>query len=90
MYRKQFKIPEAHQTFIKQSLDEWLKLNVVKQANSLYISPIFCVTKKQGQGLHVVQYFCELNNHSHIDKYLMKEITECIRDIGQIQLFFLP
>jgi len=30
----------------------------------------------------VVQDFRELNNHSHIDKYSMKEITECIGDIG--------
>ncbi len=83
MYRKQFKIPEAHQNFIEQSLDEWLKLGVVKRANSLYNSPIFCVPKKQGQGLRVVQDFRELNNHSHIDKYSMKEITECIGDIGR-------
>jgi hypothetical protein len=26
VYRKQFKIPEAHQNFIEQSLEEWLKL----------------------------------------------------------------
>ena len=39
--------------------------------------------KKQGQGLRVVQDFRELNNHSHIDKYSMKEITECIGDIGR-------
>ncbi len=30
VYRKQFKIPEAHQQFIEQSLEEWLKLGVVK------------------------------------------------------------
>ncbi len=83
VYRKQFKIPEAHQNFIEQSLDEWLKLGVVKRANSLYNLPIFCVPKKQGQGLRVVQDFRELNNHSHIDKYSMKEITECIGDIGR-------
>jgi hypothetical protein len=83
VYRKQFKIPEAHQNFIEQSLEEWLKLGVVKQSNSSYISPIFCVSKKQGQGLRVVQDFRELNNHSHIDKYSMKEITECIGDIGR-------
>ena len=68
VYRKQFKIPEAHQEFIEQSLEEWLKLGVVKRANSLYNSPIFCVPKKQGQGLRVVQDFRELHNHSHIDK----------------------
>jgi hypothetical protein len=83
LYQKQFKIPEAHQNLIEQSLEEWLKLGVVKRANSLYNSPIFCVPKKQGQGLRVVQDFRELNNHSHIDKYSMKDITECIGDIGR-------
>ncbi len=31
VYRKQFKIPEAHQNFIEATLDEWLKLGVVKR-----------------------------------------------------------
>jgi len=42
VYQKQFKIPEAHQNFIEQSLEEWLKLGVVKHSISLYNSPIFC------------------------------------------------
>ncbi len=46
-------------------------------------SPIFCVPKKTGQGLRIVQDFRELNEHSHIDKYSMKEINECIGDIGR-------
>jgi len=83
VYRKQFKTPEAHHQFIEQKLDEWLKLGVVKRSNSLYNSPIFCVPKKQGQGLRIVQDFRELNQNSHIDKYSMKEITECIGDIGR-------
>ncbi len=87
MYRKQFKIPEAHQNFIEQSLDEWLKLGVVKRANSLYNSPIFCVPKKQGQGLRVVQDFRELNNHSHIDKYSMNALAILA---GPTLQFFLP
>ncbi len=45
VYRKQFKIPKAHQNFIEQSLEEWLKLSVVKCSNSLFNSPIFCVPK---------------------------------------------
>jgi hypothetical protein len=62
VYRKQLKIPEAHPNYIEQLLDEWLKLGVVKCANSLCNLPIFCVMKEQGQGLRVVQDFCELNN----------------------------
>jgi hypothetical protein len=83
VYRKQFKIPEAHQNFIEATLAKWLKLGVVKQSNSLYNSPLFCVQKKQGQGLRIVQDFRELNNQSHINKYSMKEISECIGDIGR-------
>jgi hypothetical protein len=82
VYEKQFKIPEAHQNFIEAMLAEWLKLGVVKRTNSLYNSPLFCIPKKHGQGLRIVQDFRELNNPSHIDKYSMKEITECIEDIG--------
>jgi Reverse transcriptase (RNA-dependent DNA polymerase) len=58
-------------------------LGVVKRSNSFYNSPIFCVPKKQGQGLCIVQDFQELNQNSYIDKYSMKEITECISNIGR-------
>jgi hypothetical protein len=83
VYRKQFKIPEAHHQFTEQTLDEWLKLGVVRRSNLLYDSFIFSIPKKQGQGLRIVQDFRELNQNSHIDKYSMKEITECIGDISQ-------
>jgi hypothetical protein len=29
IYRKQFNLPEAHNQFIDQTLDEWLKLGVI-------------------------------------------------------------
>jgi len=83
IFRKQFNLPKAHTQFIKLSVDKWLKLGVVQQSNSSYNSPIFCVPKKQGQGLRIVQDFRLLNQHSHIDKYSMKEISECIGDIGR-------
>ena len=49
----------------------------------MYNSPIFCVPKKTGHGLRIVQDFRELNLNSDIDKYSMKEISECIGDIGR-------
>jgi hypothetical protein len=61
VYMKQFKIPEAHHNFIEQTLEEWLKLGVVRRSDSLYNSPIFCVPKKQRQGLRIMQDFRELN-----------------------------
>jgi hypothetical protein len=86
IFRKQFNLPEPHTQFIKQTLDEWLKLGVVRQSNSPYNSSIFCVPKKQGQGLRIVQDFRQLNQHSQIDKYSMKEINELIQDIGRANL----
>jgi hypothetical protein len=83
VYRKQFQIPEAHTDFIENTLEEWLKIGVVRKSQSLYNSPIFCVPKKTGQGLRIVQDFRELNRHCHIDKYSMKEINECIAEIGR-------
>jgi len=49
IYRKQFKIPEAHQDFIKATLDEWLQLGVVKWSNSLYNSLLFCMPKNKAR-----------------------------------------
>ena len=83
VYRKQFKIPDAHAKFISDSIDDWLKLGVVRRSSSMYNSPIFCVPKKNNKGFRIVQDFRELNLNSHIDKYSMKEISECIGDIGR-------
>ena len=85
VYRKQFKIPDAHRPFLEESLAEWLKLGVVQKSDSLYNSPVFCVPKKGGNGLRIVQDFRELNQKSYMDKYTMKDIHECIGDIGKAQ-----
>ena len=90
VYRKQFKIPDAHSDFISKSIDDWIKLGVVCRTNSMYNSPIFCVPKKNGTGLRIVQDFRELNLHSHIENYSMKEINECIGDIGRAGSTIFP
>jgi len=82
VYRKLYQIPEAHTSFIEETLTEWLKLGVVRRSQSRYNSPIFCVPKKTGQGIGIIQDFRELNEHSHIDKYSMKEVNKCIGNIG--------
>ncbi len=53
LYQKEFKVPEANKNFIESMLEDWLKSGVVKRSNLLYNLPIFCVPKKQGQGLHI-------------------------------------
>ncbi len=57
VYHKQFKIPEAHQNSIKSTLEEWLKLGVVKRSNSLFNSPLFCVPKNRSKDFDLFKNF---------------------------------
>ncbi len=61
---------------------EWLKLGVIQPARCRYNSPIFAVMKKDGN-VRLVQDFHALNNQSYTDKYSMKDVSECIGEIGQ-------
>ncbi len=85
VYRKQFKIPDAHQPFLEKSLSDWLKLGVVQKSDSHYNSPMFCVPKKGGNGYSIVQDYWVLNQKSLMDKYTMKDIHECIGNIGRAE-----
>ena len=82
IYRKQFPIPHAHQHVLHEQVQEWLKLGVVQPSRSRYNSPMFLVPKKDG-GLRVVQDFRALNLNSQDDRYSMKDVAECIGDIGR-------
>ena len=82
VYVKQFKIPDAHRKEVEKHVLEWLKLGVIQPARSRYNSPIFAVMKKDGN-VRLVQDFRALNNQSYTDKYSMKDVSECIGEIGQ-------
>jgi hypothetical protein len=60
---------------------EWLKLGVIQPAHSCN-SQIFAVMKKDGN-IRLLQDFRALNNQSYTDKYSMKDMSECIGEIGQ-------
>jgi transposase InsO family protein len=81
-YVQQFKIPDVQRDELHKSVAEWLKLGVVQPCRSKYNSPLFCVAKKNG-GLRIVQDFRALNAKTLEDKYSMKDIAECINEIGQ-------
>ena len=82
IYVKQFKIPDAHRQEVEKHVLEWLKLGVIQPARSRYNSPIFAVLKKDGN-VRLVQDFRALNNASFTDKYSMKDVSECIGEIGR-------
>ena len=82
VYVKQFKMPDVHRDYLEEQVKEWLKLGIVQPSRSRYNSPMFLVNKKDG-GFRVVQDFRALNANSHIDKYTMKDVSECIGEIGR-------
>jgi hypothetical protein len=82
IYVKQFKMPDVHRDYLEGQVKEWLKLGIVQPTRSRYNSPMFLVNKKDG-GFRVVQDFRALNSNSHIDKYTMKDVSECIGEIGR-------
>ena len=82
VYVKQFRIPESHRDKLVAQIKEWLKFGVIEQTNSRYNSPIFIVPKKDGSHRFVLDYRA-LNENSMDDKYSMKDVSECIGDIGR-------
>jgi hypothetical protein len=80
-YRKQFPIPEANRDSLENQIKDWLAMGLIQPSPSTYNCTLFIVSKKDGN-LRVVQDFRELNAKSLDDRYSMKDINQCIGDIG--------
>ena len=79
---KQFKIPDANHDEVERHVAEWLKLGVVQPCRSKFNSPLFVVMKKKG-GVTLVQDFKAPIAQTSVDKYSMKDVGECISEIGR-------
>jgi hypothetical protein len=82
VYVKQFKIAEAHHRYLQDQVREWLRLGIIQPSQSWYNSLVFLVEKKDGTK-RVVQDFRSLNANTYVDKYSMKDVQECISEIGR-------
>ena len=82
IYVKQFKIQEDQQAAVQRHVEELLKLGVVRPSTSKFNSPMFVVAKKDG-GVRIVQDFRAINQQTMVDKYSMRDVQECIDEIGR-------
>jgi dUTPase len=83
IYIKQFRIPEAHRSMLETQVKLWMKQGIIQRSTSKYNSPVFIVPKKEPGQYRFVQDFRQLNQSCYDDKYCMKEVNECIADIGR-------
>jgi hypothetical protein len=82
IYIKHFKILDTHLRIPGKSSQRNSQNGIVQPTRSCYNSPMFLVNKKDG-GFRVVQDFRALNNNNHLDNYSMKDVSECIGEIGR-------
>jgi hypothetical protein len=91
LHARQFRIPFAHEETIFDYVEELLRRGAIEVSRSPYNSPIFCVAKKKlpnaEEGdplpLRVVLDFRGVNARSMPDRYSIKEVRECIDEIGR-------
>jgi hypothetical protein len=82
VHKKQFPVPWEHQQTIEDHVDQLLKAGCIRTSRSPYNAPVFCVNKQDGS-LRVVLDYRGLNAASHDDKYVIREVQECIDQIGK-------
>ena len=91
VHQRQFRIPFAHEKLIFDYVDELLKKGAIEVSRSPYNSAIFCVAKKAAPDadpndpapLRVVLDYRAVNAKSLPDRYSIKEVRECIDEIGR-------
>ena len=75
---RQFRILLEHRQTIYDWVDELLKKGAIEVSRSTYNSPIFLVPKPHDQGMRAVLE----NLKSKPDRYTIREIRDCIDEIG--------
>ena len=91
VHARQFRVPFAHEDVLNSYVEELLRLGAIEVSRSPYNSPIFCVTKKLPPDappgtpapLRCVLDFRAVNARSLPDRYSIKEVRECIDEVGK-------
>ena len=79
---RQFRIPLEHRQTIYDWVDELLSKGAIEVSRSCFNSPIFLVPKPHGHGMRAVLDFRQVNNASVPDRYVIREVRDCVDEIG--------
>jgi transposase InsO family protein len=82
VHKKQFRIPWDHQQLVREHIAALLRAKCIRTSRSPFNAPIFCVPKPHG-GMRVVLDYRALNAQTFEDKYVIREVQECIDEIGK-------
>jgi len=85
VHRRQFRIPLEHRQIIYDWVDELLKKGAIEVSRSGFNAPIFLVPKPHGHGLRAVLDFRAINDASYADRYTIREVRDCVDEIGLAQ-----
>ena len=75
-YQKQGKIPQAHRPIIEETLDLWIRLGLIRKADSMFNTPLFCL--QHPDGYRIVQDFQALNRKQQASPLKFKEVHETL------------
>jgi hypothetical protein len=76
-------LPAEHLKLIQENVAGWLQAGIIERSRSPYNLPIFCVPKKEGQGLRCVLDYRRVNSSSFSDRYAVRTIDECLETVGR-------
>ena len=88
---RQFRVPFEHEAMLHEYIDELLKKGAIEVSRSPYNSAVFCVQKKAlpdappdaPRPLRCVLDYRRINANSLPDRYCMREVRECIDEVGR-------
>jgi hypothetical protein len=91
VHQRQFRVLFAHEEVLYKYVDKLLKSGAIEVSHYPYNSAVFCVAKKQLPNtaprdpvpLRVVLDFRPVNLKSLPDRYCVKEVRECLDEVGK-------
>ena len=76
LYQKQGKIPQAHCPLIEEMLDSWIRLGLIRKADSMFNTLLFCL--QDPDGYQIIQDFQALYRKQQATPLKFKEVHETL------------